>query len=142
MQSSQNKKLCRKLTTKTFNLVVPKIKTWMPLRFLFHTFREWTLKVRSEQIHLKVMTKLRANLFPVCWSVDNRSRQERPNLTLATRIFFLYVHVHIFKASLCYSSSQIRDQMLLFSFSMCSIMVVQGCFNLKISLVDNRIITQ
>ena len=29
---------------------------------------------------------------------------------------FLYVHVHIFKASICYSSRQIRDQMLFFPF--------------------------
>ena len=55
------------------------------------------------------MRKLTANLFPVCWSVDNRSRKERPKLMLATKIFFLYVHVHIFKASICYSSSQIKQ---------------------------------
>ena len=81
-----------------------KIKTWMPLKFLVHVFR-----VHPEKINLKVMRKLTANLFPVCWSVDNRSRKERPKLMLATKIFFPYVHLHIFKANICYSSSQIKQ---------------------------------
>ena len=61
------------------------------------------------------MRKLTANLFPVCWSVDNRSRKERPKLMLATKIFFPYLHLHISKHLLFFQLNQ-TDQMLLFPF--------------------------
>ena len=85
----QNTQLCGRLNKKTFNLVVSKIKTWTSLKFPVHIFRERTSKVISEPISkFERGDKLRANPFPVRSLVDKRSRHERPNLTLATSIFF------------------------------------------------------
>ena len=85
----QNTQLCGRLNKKTFNLVVSKIKTWTSLKFPVHIFRERTSKVISEPISkFESGDKLRANPFPVRSLVDKRSRRERPNLTLATSIFF------------------------------------------------------
>lgn len=85
----QNKKLSGGLNKKTFNLVLSKIKTCTSLKFLVHLFRERTSKGISEPISkFESGDKVRANPFPVRSSVDKRSRNERPNLTLATSIFF------------------------------------------------------
>ena len=106
-----------KVGCETFTLVVSKIKTWIPLNFLVHISREWTLKVLHEQINqFESGEKLRANPFPVCLSVDNRSRQVRPKLTLSARIFFFCIRTHFQSKHLLFVRTNRGHQMLLFPY--------------------------